>query len=1401
MKTWLKAIVGPLLGALALTSAVAQQQPVLTVTLTDVAVLTNGNPPGTVAFVDITNVGTGYTSAPNVVIAPPGGGGTQATAIATISLSGQLASLTITNEGSGYATPPLIFIDPPPPPPAGGVSVGAAARAYLGTHFFQPNQNESFGPAEVPIGMTALAVGTFPAGGFSYEFFVNGISVGVAVAHPPAGTPATVGWTPPQPGAYFLTVKASDGAHEATSLPVRYFATGTTMVSPTPNTLVPIGSSVVLQATAMPQPLLASGTSAFVQRIEFWADGVKIAEDLTAPYSSIYRPGVVPTTHVVQARAFDNEGNLIAGLPGATESLLMVSPIGGVDALPTCTISSPANDKTIAIPGGGPDIPIAVGAASPIGFIQKVELYIDGVLFGTDTTFPYSFNWHPTIVGDFRLVALAYDDKQNVVASTSDGLGGIQPVPTLIHIVAQPTVTLIAPDSSTAIGVGSPVTLTAAADDSNVGGTIAKVQFFVGATMVAESNTPVGNQYSATWTPTTEGGATITAVAINAFGISRTSAPLTVTVSKGGGGGGGTIGQPPTVSVTGPTSATQLPVNQPVLITAIASDVDGNVANVQFFVNTQAVGTTSAYPYSASWTPSSLGSYTITAKATDNDGNQVTSADVVVTVVDPSPSAPSVSVTSPANGASLTAGNPATIQATATDDVSIASVQFFINGQATGAADAVFPYSLPWTPTSPGSYTLVARAKDNVGNQTTSAPVVVTVSSGAAPNVALTSPAMDITVGAGSVVNLAATASDADGAPPSVRFFANGIQVGSASAAPYLANWTPSAAGTYRVEAQATDSAGNISSSSAVTVTVSGNGAPAVSITSPTVGTSVPVGTSTMINASATDADGLVSYVTFYANGVMISTDNSPPYIANWVPNSAGTYRLTAMAVDNSGASTVSPAVVVIAGEAGGGVIDTFASGIYIGTTATGSFTAVNLAGASVTFIGYVPANQPENPAKTIYFSDVPVDSSGAFELTDGHGVMLISGQFSGSGVSGTFRDGDASIAFNGPNTFAQSTATVRSGYYNGSIAGSNGSMLTGLIGLDGKITLYVKDGTLTDAGAAAVSSAGAFLVTTRLGNKIRGTIDQNTGLMIGSIERAGGGGSATFAAAPSSGASFSDGSLRNISTRAQVGTGDAVLIAGFVIDSSAPKRVLIRAVGPGLAAQGVPAGAVLANPTLTIHRLGHPTPIANNDDWGSGAPNIGSTSTQVGAFALSAGSLDAATLLQLSRGAYTATVKGADGGTGIALLELYDTDNVQAFSGEKMVNISSRGQIGTGDQILIAGFVVNGAAPKKVLIRGVGPALGALGVAGSISDPVLRLDRLVNHAWVLVRENDNWETGNDASLIRGATVKVGATPALPSGSKDSALLLVLPPGAYSAQLSGAASSTGVGLIEVYEVQ
>ena len=265
-------------------------------------------------------------------------------------------------------------------------------------------------------------------------------------------------------------------------------------------------------------------------------------------------------------------------------------------------------------------------------------------------------------------------------------------------------------------------------------------------------------------------------------------------------------------------------------------------------------------------------------------------------------------------------------------------------------------------------------------------------------------------------------------------------------------------------------------------------------------------------------------------------------------------------------------------------------------------------------------------------------------------------------------------------------------------------------------------------------------------------------------------------------------GHLTNLAIRSVAGTAADTLIVGFTLAGGRGtyQRLLLRAVGPGLAAFGVPG--TLADPKLDIYR--DSTFAVSNDDW-AGNSSVALYGTRVGAFDLpSPNSKDAALVYALNAGNYSAQVTGAT--TGVALAEIYDVADAYTDSSPRFTNLSARTRVGTGGDVLIAGFALGGTTAKTLLIRAVGPTLGAFGLTGTLADPVLEIYRNSDK----IAENNDW--GGTAELSAASAV-VGAF-ALPSGSRDSALKITLPAGAYSAQVRGANGSTGVALVEIYEL-
>ncbi|MGC2625586.1 MAG: aryl-sulfate sulfotransferase [Candidatus Udaeobacter sp.] len=251
-----------------------------------------------------------------------------------------------------------------------------------------------------------------------------------------------------------------------------------------------------------------------------------------------------------------------------------------------------------------------------------------------------------------------------------------------------------------------------------------------------------------------------------------------------------------------------------------------------------------------------------------------------------------------------------------------------------------------------------------------------------------------------------------------------------------------------------------------------------------------------------------------------------------------------------------------------------------------------------------------------------------------------------------------------------------------------------------------------------------------------------------------------------------------NISTRGLVGSGDNVLIGGFIINGTDPKSVVLRALGPSLSGFGV--SRVLADPVLSVYNSSH-TRIATNDNWKSDPNHFIVESNGLAPTNLA----ESATALSLPPGAYTVVVTGKDSPPGIALVELYD---ISPLSHSTLGNISTRGSVGTGDNVLISGFIVGDVGSSTVVVRAIGPSLASHGVSGVLSDPTVTI---YDSSGSVIASNDNWLDNINWVDIRKNTLS-------PVDPRESALVLHLPAGKYTAIVSGANGATGNALVEVY---
>jgi hypothetical protein len=257
-----------------------------------------------------------------------------------------------------------------------------------------------------------------------------------------------------------------------------------------------------------------------------------------------------------------------------------------------------------------------------------------------------------------------------------------------------------------------------------------------------------------------------------------------------------------------------------------------------------------------------------------------------------------------------------------------------------------------------------------------------------------------------------------------------------------------------------------------------------------------------------------------------------------------------------------------------------------------------------------------------------------------------------------------------------------------------------------------------------------------------------------------------------------------NLATRMQVLNGDNVVIAGFIITGSGGKQVIIRGLGPSLAAAGI-QGA-LQDPILELHYPGGVT-VNTNDNWKDTQASV----IQASGLAPK-DDRESAFSFNLAPGTYTVVLKGKNNGTGIGLIEVYDVDGSPAC---QLANISTRGHVGTGNDVLIGGFILGGNG-ARVLVRALGPSLTKAGIAGALSDPQLSLR---NGNGVEIAFNDVW--GLTYTVDDTNPDQIRATGIPPSDDDEAAIIATLPAGNYTAIVQGYNGATGVGLVEVYNLQ
>lgn len=726
--------------------------------------------------------------------------------------------------------------------------------------------------------------------------------------------------------------------------------------------------------------------------------------------------------------------------------------------------------------------------------------------------------------------------------------------------------------------------------------------------------------------------------------------------------------------------------------------------------------------------------------------------------------------------------------------IAFGTLSFTYNGAPHATTATTTPAGLPLTltydgsataPSNAGTYTVAAVV--NSGTYSASASATLTIAR-AAQTIAVANPGA-LTVGTPVVLSAAASSG------LSVTF-----SVISGSATISGRSVTATAPGSLTLRAtQAGD----------------GNYLPATSDVTVVAGVlSQTITFAALPDKKTTDAAFTLSATSSSALPVTFAVASGPASISGSTLTLNGTPGVVSVVASQAGDATYAAATAVTRTFN----VGTVGTQVFFGTTAANDKVGAYVSADSThgTIIGYL-AGTGEG-----FVCDFTVDGSGAFEATahvfpgstgsatvsattlDGSGnattrtaAAAAPRTFRGTVVGGTLSGTvvELGLAFSAnlqPNT---GTTSGIAGYYVAPEVDTSSGSVYSVINAQNEIYVLAVSAGKIAANTGTVNSNGTFSVTSSAGAAVNGSVDPATTAVSG-----------TFTWTDKSTQSFSGLSsvtprsdrLYNLSSRGFVGTGQNILIAGFIVSGSDSKTLAVRAVGPALTNFGL-NGALAGTVMRLFDARGQ---VLLTTTGGGNDAALATTFARVGAFPLTAA--DSAAVVTLAPGAYTLHVIGVQGATGVGLAEVYDASANPGMESQRLINISSRGFIGVGENVLIGGFIITGNSSKRVLVRAVGPGLAAYGVSGAIADPQIALFS----GDTVIAQNNNWET----PLTVGAA-QVAATPdeliaaqtqvgafQLGAGSRDAALIITLAPGLYTAIASGVAGQTGTALMEIYEI-
>lgn len=553
--------------------------------------------------------------------------------------------------------------------------------------------------------------------------------------------------------------------------------------------------------------------------------------------------------------------------------LTFLHEFDSTNRLPSAVVTSPTNEEIVAL---GAPVMLTAEVSDCDGIVTRVFFYANGEEIGTTNVSPWQFTWENAPLGTHTITVVARDDDDGFQTSAPVALTVDQPV----------GVSLSAPTGGAVFEAGTTVTLEANVDSSD----ITAVHFYYSDTLIG---TATAAPWSVEWENVPTGEQSLKAIAISQANVEYPSIPVSIRVTEA-----------PTIALIEPENEALIIEGQPATVVAQAAD-DRAVAQVEFFVNGESVSVDTEAPWEYTLDTTIFGAYTVEAVATDDDGISTSASAITVSVR----GLPQIQLSMPVSGTVVAETGAIDISASASvNGGTITKVDFYA-GETLIHTDTEAPFETTWTDLTAGKYVIRAVATDEIGNEATAPSSEVIV----AKLPAVTSAPSSNAVNVGESVVLRANIADGDNTITEVAFYNGETLLFTDDAAPWEYEWSDAPAGTHMIRVVATDAEAFSVESTAVEVRV--NALPTVAIQTPANNVTVTEGSDVNVTADAEDSDGTIAEVRFFNQGTLLATDTEAPWSFILEDAAEGTYELTAVAVDDSGATASSNAVTVTVEE------------------------------------------------------------------------------------------------------------------------------------------------------------------------------------------------------------------------------------------------------------------------------------------------------------------------------------------------------------------------------------------------------------------------------------------------------------------------------------------------------